>query len=77
MSWNSGPDWDSGDVTSFSIETVYSITDSNGDSHQLYVSYYYYEIWIDNNGNIWELTYWYYCGSDAINAFFDEHTSGP
>ena len=75
MSWHYGPDWDSDDLTSWGFDYHIRITDSNGDTHYLWISYTYSFQWIDEDGNEWWITMSWYQDQDIVDEFWDEHTS--
>ena len=64
-----GPNDD--DATHRAVYVVYHILDKNAQTHTLWVSSSY---WEKQDNGIWKFTDSWFCGYEAIQAFFDEHT---
>ena len=62
-------------LTSLSMDVYYNIADSEGNNHRMWVSYTYWDIIVDDDGTIWIFLFYYYVGDEAVQDFFDEHTS--
>lgn len=75
MGWHTGPDYDDENLTSLSNDVYYNITDSDGNSHRMWVSCSYWEIIVDDDGTIWQFLFYYYVGDEAVQEFFNTHTS--